>query len=439
MERFKRHMPHDDPFRSSDVRMLFGAQGVSSLGTQVSNIAFPLIAIDVIQASNGSIALMQGAFMVPFVLFGLPVGAIVDRRARRPVLIAMDLVRMGALLFVPAAALAGVLQMPVLLFVLFVMGTCSLMYDVAHQSFLPSLLRGGGLATANSRLITMEAGTGVVGPSIAGLAVARLGGPLALIVDSLSYLISALMLRRVQHLEVTPDDEAPRSIALSRIQGMRRALDSLRNEVREGLSWVIGNPHLRGNAAAALLFNFFGGIASAPLLIAYARRELALPPELIGLILGAGIIGLVVGSSAAGAIATRFGVGRTIIAGGFILPILPLGFALIDVSMGPLLVTVLAIAVQIVAFFGAALFHVNQVTYRQLVTPDRLLGRMNASMKWLMLLGLPLGTIVGSVVADSAGLRAALFVGSIGVLVAPLPLLVSGISAVERQPERVRT
>ena len=149
------------------------------------------------------------------------------------------------------------------------------------------------------------------------------------------------------------------------------------------------------------------------------------------------MIGLVVGSSVAGAIAARFGVGRTIIVGGFILPTMPLGFALIDASMGSATITLLAVAVQVFAFFGAALFHVNQVTYRQLVTPNRLLGRMNASMKWLMLLGMPAGTLVGSIVAERVGLRAALFVGAIGVLVAPLPLLFSGIASVVRQPEHV--
>ena len=429
--RLQRFLPADDPFRSSDVLLLFGAQGVSSLGSQVSHIAFPLIAIDVIQASNGSIALMDGVFLLPFVLFGLPVGALVDRRSRRPVLIATDLLRMGALLAVPIAALLGVLKMSLLFVVLFVVGAGTLMYDVAHQSYLPALMRGTRLAAANSRLMVMESATGVVGPSIAGIAVARLGGPLAIVVDSISYLASALMIRRVRHEEQSPER---RPSAPDRDTSAQMGL---RQEMREGLSWVLRHPHLRGNAAAALLFNFFGGIASSPLLIAYARRELVLPPEAIGIILGGGIIGLVVGSSVASTIGARFGVGRTIIAGGFILPVMPLGFALIDASMGTALITLLAVAVQVVAFFGAALFHVNQVTYRQLVTPDRLLGRMNASMKWLMLLGMPVGTIVGSIVAEQAGLRATLFVGALGVLVAPLPLLFSGIAAVERQPEHL--
>lgn len=430
IDRIRRIFPESDPFRSSDILLLFGAQGVSSLGSQVSHIAFPLIAVDVIQASNGSIALMEGAFLLPFVLFGLPVGALVDRRARRPVLIATDLARMAALLAVPLAAATGTLQMPLLFVVLFIVGTGTLMYDVAHQSYLPSLLRGQGLATANSRLMVMESATGVIGPSLAGIAVARLGGALAIVVDSLSYLLSALMLRRVRHRE----EQRP---AADPAQQNDEVRVGLRREMREGLSWVLRHPHLRGNAAAALMFNFFGGIASSPLLIAYARRELLLPPEAIGLILGGGVIGLVVGSSVAGAIAARLGVGRTIIVGGFILPTMPLGFALIDASMGSATITLLAVAVQVFAFFGAALFHVNQVTYRQLVTPNRLLGRMNASMKWLMLLGMPAGTLVGSIVAERIGLRAALFAGAIGVLVAPLPLLFSGIASVVRQPEHV--
>lgn len=421
-------LPANDPFRDRNVALLFGAQGISSLGSQVSHIAFPLIAVDVIRASNGAIALMEGAFLLPFVLFGLPVGTLVDRRARRPVMVAMDLLRMGALLVVPIAAALGALHMSLLYCVLFVIGTGTLIYDVANQSYLPALLRGDGLSQANGRLMVIESATGVVGPSLAGVAVGRLGGPLAIVVDSVSYLISAVMLRSVLHRE---DSAAP---ATNAVDVDRPLATGFFGEMREGLRWVLSHPHLRGNAAAALLFNFFGGIASGPLLIAYARRELQLPAEAIGFILGGGIVGLVIGSAVAGSIASRFGVGRTIIVGGFILPTMPLGFALIDASMGAPTITIFAVLAQVVAFFGAALFHVNQVTYRQLVTPHRLLGRMNASMKWLMLLGMPLGALAGSLIADGAGLRAALFVGAAGVVIAPIPLLLSGIASVVRQP-----
>ncbi|MEY4389010.1 MAG: hypothetical protein RLZZ432_729 [Chloroflexota bacterium] len=420
-------LPEGDPFRDADIRLLFGAQGISSFGSQVSHIAFPLIAIDVIQASNGSIALLEGAFLLPFVLFSLPVGALLDRRARRPVLIAADLFRMAALLLVPLAAATGNLTMPLLLGVLFAIGAGTLVYDVAHQSYLPAILRGPRLAEANSRLMAMEAATGVAGPSIAGIAVGRLGGPLAVVVDSLSYLVSALLVRRVRHVEA-PIDPAGDA-------GGRTARASLRTEIREGLSWVLGHRYLRGNALAALLFNFFGGIASGPVMIAYARRELLLPAELIGLILGAGVIGLVAGSASAAAISARFGMGRTLVAGGIVLTLAPLGIAILDVSMGPLLIALLAVLAQIVAFFGAALFHTNQVTYRQLITPKQLLGRMNASMKWVMLLGMPAGALLGALVAEHLGLRAALFAGALGTLIAPLPLLASGIARVERQPE----
>lgn len=421
-------LPANDPIRDRNVALLFGAQGISSLGSQVSHVAFPLIAVDVIRASNGAIALMEAAFLLPFVLFGLPVGTLVDRRSRRPVMVAMDLVRMGALLIIPIAAAFGTLQMSLLYVVLFVVGSGTLIYDVASQSYLPSLLRGDGLAKANGRFMVIESTAGVVGPSIAGVAVGRLGGPIAIVVDSISYLVSAVMLRSVRHREASTA-----KIVLS-ANTKTSQLRGFVSEMREGLRWVLTHPHLRGNAAAALLFNFFGGIASGPLLIAYARRELHLPAEAIGVILGGGIVGLVVGSVVAGSIAKRIGVGRTIIVGGFILPTMPLGFALIDASMGVPAIILIAVLVQVVAFFGAALFHVNQVTYRQLVTPQRLLGRMNASMKWLMLLGMPLGAVVGSIIAEGAGLRTVLFAGAAGVVIAPIPLLFSGIASVTDQP-----
>ena len=413
----------DDPFRDADVRLLFGAQAVSILGSQVSHIAFPLIAVDVIQASNGSSVLLEAAFLMPFVLLSLPVGALLDRRARRPVMVLMDLLRTAALLIVPLSFMLNALSMPVLYVVLFIIGAGTLIYDVANQSYLPELLRGPRLAEATSRIMVIDSGASVAGPPIAGVIIGRFGGPLAIFLDSFSYLISALMLRKIKHVEVPPVV----------IEGA--APSRLRDEIRQGLHWVLTHPHLRGNAVAALLFNFFGAIANGAVLIAYGRRELLLPAELLGLILGAGVLGLLIGSLTARRIAARIGVGRSIILGGFLLPTMPLGFALLDVSMGVVALALLSVLFQVVAFFGAALFHTNQVTYRQLVTPKALLGRMNASMKWVMLIGMPLGAVVGSIIAEQFGLQAALYASAIGIIVGPIPLLFSGIASVRRQPE----
>jgi MFS family permease len=413
----------DDPFRDADVRLLFGAQAVSILGSQVSHIAFPLIAVDVIQASNGSIVLLEAAFILPFVLLSLPVGALLDRRARRPVMVLMDLLRTAALLIIPLSVLLNALSMPVLYLVLFIIGAATLIYDVANQSYLPELLRGSRLAEANSRIMVIDSGASVAGPPIAGVIIGRFGGPLAIFLDSFSYLISAAMLRRMKHVEVPP------------VSSQGAAPSRLRDEIRQGLHWVLTHPHLRGNALAALLFNFFGAMANGAVLIAYGRRELLLPAELLGLILGAGVIGLLIGSLTSRKIAARIGVGRSIILGGILLPSMPLGFALLDVSMGVVSIALFAVLFQVIAFFGAALFHTNQVTYRQLVTPKALLGRMNASMKWVMLIGMPLGAVVGSIIAEQLGLQAALYAGAIGIVVGPIPLFFSGIASVRRQPE----
>jgi predicted MFS family arabinose efflux permease len=147
------------------------------------------------------------------------------------------------------------------------------------------------------------------------------------------------------------------------------------------------------------------------------------------------VLGLLIGSLTARRIAARIGVGRSIILGGFLLPTMPLGFALLDVSMGVAAIALFSVLFQVVAFFGAALFHTNQVTYRQLVTPKALLGRMNASMKWVMLIGMPLGAVVGSIIAERFGLQAALYASAIGIIVGPIPLFFSGIASVVRQPE----
>ena len=152
-------------------------------------------------------------------------------------------------------------------------------------------------------------------------------------------------------------------------------------------------------------------------MIAFGRRELLLPTEVLGIILGAGVIGLLVGSIVSRRMAERIGVGRSIIFGGALIPVMPLGLAFLNSSMGVLPITLAAVGAQVLSFFGAALFHTNQVTYRQLVTPKPLLGRMNASMKWVMLVGMPLGALVGAFVAEHYGLRAALYASALGILV----------------------
>jgi predicted MFS family arabinose efflux permease len=403
-------------WRQHDFTRLWVAHTVSSLGSQVSAVALPLVAILTLGASAWQIGLLRAAAGMPVLVLGFFVGVWVDRLRRRPVLVATDLGRAALVAVVPLAALTGWLRIELLYAVALAVGTLSLFFDVAAQSLLPSVVSRDRLVEGNSRLLASGSVAGILGPAAGGWLVQLVSAPLALCADALSFLASALLLRGMRAVEPAPPPAAERR---------------LRSEIGEGLVLLWRDPTLRAITGAATV-GATGGSMHATLLVLYATETLRFSPALLGLVLAAGGAASLVGAGLAGGLAGRLGPGPSIVVGQLVLAagtaLLPLAAAL------PTAAAPIVGAGQ--ALFSAAItvVGVNQLSLRQAVTPDRLQGRVNASRRVLVFGVQPLGALLAGGLGQAVGPAAALAVAAGVELAAFAIALLSPLPAIRETP-----
>lgn len=398
-----------------DFRAFWAAETISQFGSQVTFLALPLVAILVLKESTFRVALLTSVDFLPFLLFTLPAGVWVDRLRRRPILILGNVGRMVALATVPVAHWLGVLTIWQLYVVGFAAGVCTVFFDVAYQSYLPSLVGRSQIVEGNAKLETSRSAASVAGPGFAGLLVSLLTAPVAILFDAVSFLVAAGLLGLIRTEEELPPRDERRS---------------LRIELLEGLRYVLGHSFQRGIVIAVALSNFFGQIVFSILLV-YAVRELGLTAATIGIVLSLGSVGTLVAAVTASRIGERLGVGRTIV------------LAALLFSPGTLLIAAaprdLAIpfifASMLVLGFGGILFNVTGISLIQAITPDRMLGRANASRRFVVWGVIPFGGLVGGALGTALGLRETIFVGALGGVLAVIPILLSPIRSVGRMSE----
>ena len=410
--------PSGGLWRHPDFLRLWSAETVSQFGSQISLLALPLAAIDVLHASAFEVAALTTVEFLPFLLVSLPAGVWVDRLRRRPILVAGDLARAALLASVPIAYALDALTIWQLYGVGFGVGIATVFFDVAYQSYLPSLVERRQLVDGNAKLEISRSAALVGGPGLAGVLVDLFKAPLAILVDAVSFLGSALLIFRIRKAERSPQGEAaPR----------RR----MREDLGEGLRYVLNHAYLKNIAACTATFNFFGNVGFAVLLV-FARRELELSPAAIGLAFMLGNVGPLMAAFSANPVSKRFGVGPTIIGasvvGGPMFLIVP--FA----PHGNSAVLFLA-AVFIVGGFCNVVYNVAQVSLRQAITPERIQGRMNSVMRFIVWGTIPLGSFVGGVLTTFIGLKATLIVGGIGTCLSFIPVLLSPVRTLREMPE----
>jgi MFS family permease len=403
--------------REHDFRQLFLADTISQLGTQVSMLALPLVAVLALNASNFEVGVLAACDTAAFLLVGLPAGAWVDRLRRRNVLIAGDVGRAVVLGSVPLAWWAGVLAMPQLFVVGLVAGVLTVFFDVAYQSYLPHLVGKDNLVEGNAKLEAVRATTQLAGPGLAGLLIQAVTAPVAVAVDAVSFLGSALFIGLIRKREPRPE---------------RGPDANLGREIIEGLRFVVGNRLLRAIAACTGTFNLFWSISGAMLIVLFAR-VLGLSPGVIGLIFSIGSVGWLVGAFTARKIAGWLGQGPTIwisaMVGGVASLAIPLA--------APGWRLWLAVLGFVVTGVTVVVYNVTQVSFRQGLTPDRLLGRMNATMRFLVWGTMPLGGLLGGVLGQYLGVRPTLWIGAVGTLLAFLPVLLSPLRTMRELPSGV--
>jgi MFS family permease len=410
-------------WRNRDFALLWSAQSVSMVGSEVSGLALPLVAILVLHASTFAVAALGVVEFVPFVLLTLPAGVWVDRLRRRPILIASDWGRAVALGSVPLAYAFGGLTLAQLYVVGFVTGVFTVFFDVSYQSYLPALVDKEHVIEGNAKLELSRAGSRVAGPTLAGVLVSVLTASYAVAVDAFSFVVSALCLMRIRKPE-------PEPVALVDRQPMRA-------EIATGLRYTWRHPLLRPLILQIGMGNFFNASISAILLV-FAVRDLHLTATTIGVAFSVGNAGLLLGATIARRLAVSLGIGPTLICGA-----VGTGVAYLLLAVAPrhAAIPLLALA-QFVWSLGAVLYFVNGISLIQTITPDRLLGRVNASRRFAVWGVMPFGSLLGGALGTALGLRTAIWIGAVGASLSSIPLIVSPMRHVRRTEdaeELVRT
>ena len=402
--------------RHADFRRLWAADALSQAGTQVTVIALPLLLIKVLDAGPFEVGLLTTCEFLAFLVVGLPAGVWVDRMRRRNVLLVADLVR--GLLYgsLPLAWALDVLTLAQVYAVALVAGVCTVFFDVAYQSYLPHLVGRDNLVEGNAKLQGTQSVAQVAGPTLGGVLVQVLTAPYAILVDAASYLWSAAWVGSIRSREPRPERAPDRHLG---------------REMKEGLAFVLGNRLLRAITACTGTANLFNNVGMTVFVVLLASASgLNLSAGTIGLLFSASAVGGVLGAVVARRFAGWVGQGPALwisIAVG-VPAILPMPF----VQRGWLLWLVAAGLVV----FGATIvvYNITQVSFRQLLCPERLLGRMNATIRFAVWGTIPIGALLGGILGATIGLRPTLWVAVLGSLLAVLPVFFSPLRTMRELP-----
>ena len=403
---------------SADFRKLWMSLTITAFGAQVTNLALPLTAALLLHATPMQMGILVALETLPFALFSLHAGVLLDRVRKLPVIIAADVTRGIALLAIPITAWLDLLSMPILFGVGFFCGIQNVVGGAAYQVLLTQMAGRKRLVEANAKTALGETSAALIGPGLAGGLIHALTAPFAITLDALTFFLSALMLRRVR----APSD-VPRS----------GSNEGVWHEIAEGLKLVWGNRTLWALAWLAGSWQFLHHMQIA-VLILFATRDLGLSAGGVGLMYVCGGLGCVLASASAERLSARFGVGPVIVQG---LILTAFGWQAYGLVGGPPSIALPLLGVAMLVFdFGAVLYGINYLSLRQAITPDRLLGRMTATMRFLTVAMAPLGSLVGGALATQIGLRATLLtVGGLGLLLAAAAALWSPVRRHHDLPE----
>ncbi|WP_067503768.1 MFS transporter [Actinoplanes sp. TFC3] len=397
-------------------RRLYAGATISWFGSEISELAIPLLAISTLHATSGEVGLLRAAQFAPFLLLTLHAGILVDRMRRRPLMVVADFGRFAAIGAIPLLIWLGSHSVIPLLFLVFIAGALTVVHQIADTSYLPSLLDRDALMSANGKLGAAESAAKLGGQGIGGLLVAWLTAPFAVLVDALSYLVSGFLVAGIPHREQRPPRPEQRR---------------LRTEVREGLDFVLRSRIMRALVGEAATYNFANEIFLVGFFL-WTARDLGLSAFVIGLLLSLGAVGAFAGASLGERLSNRFGFGVTML----VTMVVGNGVALLVVFAhggGAGTIALLATAF-LVQGFGTALANVHNVTLRQTAVPEELRGRVNASYRLISWGVIPLGAGLGGVLAGAYGDRTGVVIGAVGLALSSLWVAFSPIPRMRTAP-----
>ncbi|MFL5734651.1 MAG: MFS transporter [Chloroflexia bacterium] len=395
-------------WQNPDFMRLWVGQTISVFGSMIGGTAMAFTAILVLKATPFQLGALAAARMLPGFLIGLVAGVWVDRLRRRPILIGADLGRALVLASVPAAAIVGLLHIEQLYIVAFVVSMLTIFFDVAYRTYLPSLVRRDELLEGNSKLSASASVAEFGGVSLAGWLVQILAAPIAVLIDAISFAISAVSVWLIR---------APEKVEV------REAEPDMRREIAEGLHAILRHPVLRAIATCSLSESFFQGIYEA-LVVLYMARNLGFQPGILASIWALGGISSFFGALAAGPVTRRMGIGPAMIFG---LLLSTISAFFIPLAEGATLMAALLLILAQCGDGAATIYQINQVSLNQAIAPGQVLGRVNAGMKFVALGATLAGAVVGGLLGSTMGVREALFLAAFGGILSTLWLVFSPV------------
>lgn len=402
---------------------LWSAATVSVFGSFVTRIALPFVAIETLHAGPIEVSVLRSVELVAALLFGFVAGAWVDRLRRRPVMIWADLGRAIVLGSVPLAAIGGWLTLGHVFAVAAIAAVMTTFFDVADRAYLPTIVDRADLVRANGALSATSAAVEFVGFGVAGFLVKLLTAPIAIAIDAVTFLVSAGLLGTIRRAEPAPPPAADR--------------EPIGREIRAGLDVVTRDPVLRGLLWGTMGLAAMWGVFGAVWLL-FATRTLGLDAGVIGVVAALGGFGSLLGALLAERTAGRYGLGRLVVVsllfaalGNLLIPLAPEG--------APLLAVVFLVGQQLIGDTAVTMFDVTEVSVRQARVEDRSLGRVNATVRVLMVLAQLGGTVAGGLVAELAGLRIAALVAPAFALVGAVGLYASPVWRLGRDPRTIES
>ena len=397
-----------------DFRRLWIGETVSQFGSAISNLALPLVAILVLHATTFEVGLLATLESIAFLLVGLPAGAWVDRMRFRWVLITNDVIRFAALGSIPLAQLLGGLTIGQMYIVALVGSVSTVFFDVAYQSYLPELVDREALVEGNAKLQASESVAQVAAPALGGVLIQALTAPYAVLVDALSFLWSAGWVGAIRARVPKPARKPDRHLG---------------REIMEGLKFVVGNRMLRAISICTSTGNFFTSMGFAVMYVLLARN-LHLSPAVIGIISALPAVGGLLGSLIATRVAKRFGQGPTIWISALVFGVPMFVYPFLQRNW----TIVLLVAGSIVFWMAGVIYNITQVSFRQGLCPPHLLGRMNATIRFMVWGTMPLGALVGGVLGSALGVRETMLIAAIGGMFPWLSVYLSPLRKMRELP-----
>jgi len=412
--------PAQSLWRHGSFLRLWGGETTSQLGAQLGGLAIPVIAVVLLHASEFEVGLLGAAGTLAFLVVGLPAGALIDRMLKRRVMLRADIVRAVAMAAIPLLWLAGLLEMWQLIVLATITGIARVFFDVAYQSYIPVLVRREQIADANSKLETTSQLAAIGGPALGGALLTVIQAPLVIAATAVTYVVSFVMLLTIRDSEVPAPKENRRPLWV---------------EIREGAAFVWNQPLLRRIVSYTALNNLFTSLAFTmlPVLI---LRELGMPVAVLGASVSVAAIGGLLGAASSNRLGVWLGEGTIIVVSAVGSGIAALVFAAITVVPVAAAVPVF-IAAEFLMSFTVVVYNVSQVSFRQRICPTPLLGRMNASIRFVVWGVMPIAGLASGVLSTAIGVIPVVWIGTVAAFLACALVVFSPLLRMRTLPSTV--